>query len=517
MLQRLKAQSFTIGALVSTSALYYAVLTRDQAKTASAVAHNAMGTGSPPTEPPSLIAGYILICTIFLIGFIRAIRVHIRSRLIARGFATTSCRPKSMQDTNERTMRFTILIPARDEARVIRNTMTKLTELNYPRANYDVVVVTDQRETGVTGSTTRDIATEHAQALNRCQKHEIFTVIEVPDSFNGNLRDTGPPSIKSTKGRALNFALEWLASTGRIQDCSFLGVLDADGRLHSEALQNASEVAREEGANIIQGPVFQISNIHRADLIGVMAGIELSLHHISRMWRDLKCKQDSPRFLAGTNYFISPRLLEEVGGWNSESLVEDAELGLHLYIKRNARAAWLPAYEIEQTPPNWWIYLRQRERWALGHLQLLPIVSRSDLRIGNKIRVYFRVLRHFVESPLDILLPIASWYLVRNIELYRSGQIAQAAMALVTIASIYTWSYLSRGLLLLNSFSSTPMNKAELAATSALLTFCMPGLALLQLVPRLTALAKFIGNGKSTEWYKTERSLESTYILERHA
>jgi cellulose synthase/poly-beta-1,6-N-acetylglucosamine synthase-like glycosyltransferase len=346
---------------------------------------------------------------------------------------------------------------------------------------------------------------------------KTFTVIQVPASFDGNLRKIGPPSHRSTKGRALNYALTWLNETGRILRCSFIGVLDADGRLHSEALNNVAELTLYQNVDIAQGPVFQISNLSKADLIGVMAGIELSLHHISRMWLDLTSKNDSPRFLAGTNYFIRPYLLQEAGGWNSESLVEDAELGLHLYLKRKAKAVWLPAYEIEQTPPHWSIYLKQRERWALGHLQLIPIVARSNLKKLTKMRVYFRIVRHFIESPLDIILPIASWQLVRNVELYQSGQSAQPAMLAITIASIYTWSYLSRGLLLLNPFSSQPMRKRELIKTSALLTFCMPGLAILQLIPRLTALAKFLHNSGTTEWYKTERSIESVEISRTHA
>ena len=232
---------------------------------------------------------------------------------------------------------------------------------------------------------------------------------------------------------------------------------------------------------------------------------------------DLNSKKEFPRFLAGTNYFVKPALMLETGGWNSESLVEDAELGLHLYLKKKSRAFWLPAYEIEQTPPSWIVYLKQRERWALGHLQLLPIVSGSSLPNRIKLHVYFKILLHFIESPLDILLPIISCRLIKDIASYQSGQAAVSLMLGMTFVSLYTWGYLSRGLLLLNPFSTSPIPPRKLGMYSLLLILCMPGLAVLQLLPRVSALAKFLTNLGTSDWYKTERSKEPTDALQINA
>jgi cellulose synthase/poly-beta-1,6-N-acetylglucosamine synthase-like glycosyltransferase len=499
--------------LASFSIGYYKYIFSGHTKTIVSIGGNGIAIRSEP--PSTLLVGYGVIIILFLIAFIRSVRVHWISTKLATQFRKND-RQGALNTTQHQqaTPSFTIFVPARNETRVIENTMTRLSLINYNKKLYNVVVITDQREEDCSGLTTTNIARQHALLLNNAIGRDLFHIIAVPDSFDGDLRRANPANSgsRSTKGRALNYGLQWLEQTKRIDKCDYIGVLDADGRLHKEALSNVARITNSRDADIIQGPVFQISNLGKADLVGIMAGIELSLHHISRMWLDLNSKKDFPRFLAGTNYFIKAGLMLETGGWNSESLVEDAELGLHLYLKKQAKALWLPAYEIEQTPPSWTVYLKQRERWALGHLQLIPIISNSGLPLPVKIRIYVKILLHFVESPLDILLPIISWQLIRDIQFYRFGAIALPIMLAMTFISLYTWAYLSRGLALLNPFSATPLPKYKVIPISLLLTFFMPGLAVLQLIPRFKAAAKFFTNYGSADWYKTERSKE--YIEE---
>jgi cellulose synthase/poly-beta-1,6-N-acetylglucosamine synthase-like glycosyltransferase len=239
-----------------------------------------------------------------------------------------------------------------------------------------------------------------------------------------------------------------------------------------------------------------------------MAGVELSVHHLSRMRSELTGSSHIPRFLAGTNYFIDPTLLLDSGGWDGRSLVEDAELGLHVFLSQSVQAKWLPCHEIEQTSPDWKIYIKQRKRWALGHLQLLPIIQRSSLPVWSKARLLLKVLSHFFASPLDLVLPIVSWFLLAHLGSAHEVPQLSVITLVMMVGSLYTWGYLSRGLHAINGFSSQPLAPSRLRWNAVLLMVCMPALALFQLIPRVLAVYQYCCVDDDAGWYKTERSAE---------
>ena len=303
-----------------------------------------------------------------------------------------------------------ILVPARDESAVIHNTLGRLAELDYPPDRYAVVVIADARERqGRTGPTTYDVANQVAQSWCHDREKSPVHVIEVPESYGGRFADPTPTFARSTKGRALNYALEHVRQHPQLSQADMLGVLDADGRLHVEVLREVAYLALARGERLMQGPVFQISNLSQVGLAGKAAGIELSVYHLSTLSRQLLSGRDTARFLAGTNYFVDPRLMIEVGAWNDTALVEDAELGLRLYLQKRVKPAWLSCHEVEQTPPDVSSYLRQRRRWALGHFQLLPIVRNSGLPWYLKAELYGKLLHSIFTCPLDVGLPVLGW------------------------------------------------------------------------------------------------------------
>src|SRR5690606_27806225 len=144
-------------------------------------------------------------------------------------------------------------------------------------------------------------------------------------------------------------------------------------------------------SQILQGPVLQVSNFSKVSLVGKMAGLELARYHLTHMENRLH-KARKMQFLAGTNYFIKKQLIQKVGGWDENALVEDAELALRAYEKERAIADPLCLLEVEQTPERFAIYRKQRERWARGHFQLLPVIRRSKLSLFTKVALYQKIL-----------------------------------------------------------------------------------------------------------------------------
>lgn len=496
--------------LLLISAGYYALLIVLLPK--PSVALQQAGAAAESHYAPSPLVLVVLLITLLLFanGLYRAILTHVVSgRTIRKDLKRRSFAPDAVQHLPV----VCILIPARNEARVIANTMQSLARMDYSSNRFRVVVITDERERTHGHNATLAIAQDQAARLNTRLGADVFSACEIPCGFDGNVRKGRPAALGSTKGRALNYGLLWLADRGDLPSADLVGVLDADGRMHPQVLRHVAALHRNHGARIMQGPVLQVSNLKSADLIGVMAGVELSVHHLSRMRNELHSQSDIPRFLAGTNYFIEPGLLLDSGGWDSLSLVEDAELGLHVFLSQAAKATWLPCHEIEQTSPSWRIYIKQRERWALGHLQLLPIIRRSSLPVWIKARLVLKVLSHFIASPLDLVLPIVSWFLLAHLSAEQEVPLLTVITLVMMAGSLYTWGYLSRGIFAINEFSSQPLPPGQLRWHAVLLMVCMPALALFQLIPRVMAIYHYVCMAGDAGWYKTERSPEASLEL----
>ena len=375
-----------------------------------------------------------------------------------------------------------------------------------------MVVITDEREQ-VTGSalTTGEIAHEWAEYENGAQEAPWLYVIEVPAWYSGHFGNLKRTFNRSTKGRALNYALQYIRNDRRLSRVDMLGILDADGRMHPEALREVAYKRLRDDVKVLQGPVFQISNYPNVTLSGKAAGIELSIYHLSTLAYRLQNSKHRAEFLAGTNYFIDLDLLIELGGWNSNALVEDAELGLRLFLKKQIKPSWLSCHEIEQTPPNYKVYLKQRERWALGYFQLLPIIREAALPFGSKLLLYGRVLSGILKSPLDIALPILGWLALFLGWTQGLPQWLGWVMISLFVASIFVWDYFGRGYRLIKKYAPVKQQTwAEARIHQMHFILLMPWLILLQAQPRLVALYKYITGSGNNSWVKTERTIEES-------
>ncbi len=466
------------------------------------------------TEAPGPTWIVLGLIGLFAVGLVQSIRTYLRARRTIREEIEP---PKpslaSIQATADslgRPLPFVvILVPARNEVAVICNTIQRLSRLDYPPERYAFVVITDDREGG-TGSlpTTHAMAVAAAAQLNPGRSSPFLHVIRVPEWYSGRFRDSARSHARSTKGRALNFALDYVLRDPELRHADMLGVVDADGRLHKDVLREVAHAVLTRGARLLQGPVFQVFNLPDVGLMGKAAGIELSMFHLSTLARQLKSDRDTARFLAGTNYFIDPHLMVAVGGWNQDALVEDAELGLRLYLEKQVRPAWLSCHEVEQTPPDVRSYLRQRERWALGHLQLLPIIRRSALPWHAKVSLYGKVLHGMLMCPFDVGLPVLAWLALAMGWTRAMPEGLGWVMTALLVGSVFVWDYFGRGLRLLNRYAPRPMSRRTTWVWGLCFIAAMPLLMVLQALPRMMAFGKYVTGVYSRDWQKTPRTAE---------
>lgn len=452
---------------------------------------------------------------LFALGVIQSINTYLRARW-------TLCkqidqpRPaldviSAMADKLGRPLPFIlILVPARNESAVITNTINRLARLDYPHDRYAVMVITDERELhDDVPETTRAIAAQMAEGLNTDPDRPFLYVVDVPEWYGGHFGDDRKTYAKSTKGRALNYALQQVRDDSRLAQTDMIGVLDADGRLHTEVLREVAYQVLANGERLMQGPVFQVSNFSDVDLVGKAAGIELSIYHLSTLSHQLLSKRKTMRFLAGTNYFIDSRLMIEINGWNEMALVEDAELGMRVFLHSGITPAWLSCYEVEQTPPDRKVYLRQRERWAMGHFQLLPMIRKSRLPWHTKVYLHAKVLYAALKSGYDIGLPVLGWIALAMGWASVMPPSVGWFMVVLLIGSVFVWDFFGRGARMLNKYCPTRQGKWALRLLTLQFILVMPWLILLQAQPRLVALWKYMARQHTGHWAKTRRTIEA--------
>lgn len=403
--------------------------------------------------------------------------------------------------------KFSIFVPARNEGLVIGNTIHNLVSLDYPKDKYQIVVITDERELDdEVEVTTKAIVEELAQKINSQHNTELVTSIEVPRWYSGEYGNFSENAKKSTKGRALNYALQVLENGSNWLDPDLIGVLDADGRLHPNVLKEAAYKRITSGSQLLQGPVLQISNYNNVSLIGVAAGIELAIHHLTELPNNL-LRSKRAQFLAGTNYFIDKDLISRVGGWDQDALVEDAELALRIYIHTRIKAEWIGSPEIEQTPENFSVYRKQRRRWVRGHLDLIKVIRQANLSFGDKLYFFWKILSSQFRFIFDLGFPIlAIGFLIAGLFLDLSGLSTVISLFLIFFAVFILdlYGYIYRHI---SNYIDPNMSTGIKIKMSIRLFFFSPILMFAQSIPRLLALSDYI-RAVPTRWYKTERTAE---------
>lgn len=249
--------------------------------------------------------------------------------------------------------------------------------------------------------TTQDIVERQAAGFAAAGRVKLKHVV-VPDDFDGIYGGalTGR-SVPSTKGRALNYALQEVEPASVM--CAFY---DAEGRPDPNVLQYVAyqHLKRRGEVQIFQGPVFQVRNFFE---MGPFCKIASLYQCISHEWFLPVLFRRIP-FVGGTNLFVNRELLARIGGFDHSTLTEDLELGTRAYLHAGVWPEYLPYGSSEQTPPTFRGFFRQRLRWATGHLQVMEKITRDPECDSRQKAPLLRSL--FVKGQLE-------WTLYQTISL----------------------------------------------------------------------------------------------------
>ncbi|MDD4784400.1 MAG: hypothetical protein PHY32_02350 [Candidatus Pacebacteria bacterium] len=185
-----------------------------------------------------------------------------KSRFAKTGKTSSAQLANLIKEKNTVYPKFSIIVPARNEADVVEKTIKKLIQLDYPKDRMEIVIITDQKEklnNPDNKITTQEVIQKVQQELSD-QPVKIYH-LDVPYNFDGLFKGKLMEyEIKSTKGRALNYAFTEMFDHFN-QNTDFFAFFDTDDHPDKRCL---IEVPRENilhpHKNVFQLPIFQCRN-----------------------------------------------------------------------------------------------------------------------------------------------------------------------------------------------------------------------------------------------------------------
>lgn len=242
-----------------------------------------------------------------------------------------------------------IIVPVKNEERVVGRLLSALLNLDYPPEKREILIVDD-------GSVDRTVGI--------CTKY----VGQHP----GQIRLLHKP-VSSGKPAALNYALKH--AKGEI-----IATFDADNVPGSDVLLEAVRYFDDPSVAGVQGTVCAIN----ADE-NVLTKF-ISYEEAVRFEAYIRGKDVLRLFvnLAGTCQFIRRDALEEVGGWNEESLTEDMEVSIRL-MEKGYNIRYAPeARSWQEHPAKFTQLIGQRVRWCRGNMEIALKYGKLVTRLDRK-------------------------------------------------------------------------------------------------------------------------------------
>jgi exo-beta-1,3-glucanase (GH17 family)/cellulose synthase/poly-beta-1,6-N-acetylglucosamine synthase-like glycosyltransferase len=252
----------------------------------------------------------------------------------------------------ERKPLVSIHIPAcREPPEMLRQTLDSVAKLDWP--NFECVVVINNTPDPAMWEPIED----HCRLLG-----ERFKFVRAD-------------RLQGFKAGALRLALEHTAPEAEI-----IGVLDADYVVHPDWLKDLVPAFADPAVGLVQAPQDH-RDCNRSILQVVMNREYAGFFDIGMVQRN----EVNAIVTHGTMCLVRRTALADAGGWSSDTIVEDTDLGLTL-LERGWRAHYTNVrYGWGLLPSDFAAYKRQRHRWAYGGVQLIKKHWRAFLPGGSRL------------------------------------------------------------------------------------------------------------------------------------
>jgi cellulose synthase/poly-beta-1,6-N-acetylglucosamine synthase-like glycosyltransferase len=230
---------------------------------------------------------------------------------------------------------FAILVPARNEDKVIKNLLVSLKGQKYPKDKYNVFVIVESKD----------------DPTIRITEKMGFTAI-----IRKNL------SHRRTKGFALDEAYQYIRENGLKFDCFM--IFDADNVVNSDYLSLMND-CRNAGYQV--GVGYRNFTNSSQNRITCCSGVLFSfMNQFTSNGRSVLFKKAT---LTGTGYYIDSKIVDDAGGWIWDGMTEDVQLTVYCYYHNISMHYYQYAQYFDEQSPKYSVMHKQHIRWVWGFFQ----------------------------------------------------------------------------------------------------------------------------------------------------
>src|SRR5436309_1187941 len=271
---------------------------------------------------------------------------------------------------------FTILLPAKNEEDVFRETIQKVYDLNYPKELMQIIAI--------------------------CREDDPGTIAEA----QAKIDELGAPNVQLliyndyliSKPHGLNLGLQ--VARGDV-----VTIFDAEDEPHPDILNIINTSMLNEDIDAVQSGV-QLMN-HNTKWFCFLNVLEYFFWFKSALHFFARCGMTP---LGGNTVFVKRTLMEQLGGWDHTTLTEDADLGIRLCIaKAKVRILYDDAFVTkEETPHTIEQFIKQRTRWNQGFIQILFAGRWMQLeKLSQKLLALYVLIQPELQALFAFMIPIS--------------------------------------------------------------------------------------------------------------
>ena len=292
--------------------------------------------------------------------------------------------------------KFCVLVPARDESKVIENLIISIEEQSINVNMEDVFVI---------------VESENDETINICKKHNV-------NYFVRKKLD-----LKS-KGYALMEMIEYLYENNKFYDLYF--IFDADNILDENYFKEML-ISYQNGYDVATG-YRKSSNVNK-NVISTCSALTFSL--INNLLNTNKISKNRTITISGTGYYISSKILNNWKTFPFHLLTEDYEFSVYLSLNNFSTFYNTNAIFYDEQPTTFSESIKQRTRWCFGFLQVRKKYTKELINnLNNK-----NVLGEFISIKpyILMLLGLILFYFYLIINIFITSSIYILLIMLITI------------------------------------------------------------------------------------
>ena len=274
--------------------------------------------------------------------------------------------------------RFAILVPARNESKVIDGLLKSFEECDYPKELFDVYVIVESQDD---------------PTVEICKNYDFAQSFVRP-----NL------DVKS-KGGALDQAIRHIIENKIAEEKGYEAyfIFDADNRIAKDYLDQMNNVF-DQGYDLALG--YRNSLNWNDGWVASCSALTFSM--INTFQNKCRARFTQNVLVSGTGFYISAKVINSLGGWPFQTLTEDAEISYYASLN-NLKGTYNEYAEyFDEQPISLKVSWNQRLRWVKGFGQVQKKYNKKIV----KSLLYSKEQRlgklDFAANVVPVAIPLAS-------------------------------------------------------------------------------------------------------------